>query len=111
MENKVSQILDLVGSRLEIAAECGVEPIAVYRWRTAGSIPSKHLPGVLRVSKRNKAGVTAEALCEAHEVSPTTAPSSEAAQPGGSRLPVKPLDAGNGFQGGSMENRKPGASQ
>ncbi|MFX4298535.1 hypothetical protein [Pseudosulfitobacter pseudonitzschiae] len=67
MKNAIENILELVGPREEIALECGVEPIAVYRWGRNGSIPSRHFAGVLRVSKRNGADVTADTLCKAHD--------------------------------------------
>lgn len=67
MTANIENILTRVGSREEIAAECGVDPIAVYRWGKNGSIPSKHLSGVLRVANRNKSSVTAETLCAAHD--------------------------------------------
>lgn len=67
MENTVKSLLARTGTRDEIAAECGVDPIAVYRWGQNGSIPSWHLAGVLRVASRNKAGVTADLLCIAHD--------------------------------------------
>ncbi len=62
----VTEILDASGSREEIAQECGVEPIAVYRWHTSGRISARHHAGVLRVAKRNGADVTAQMLVDAH---------------------------------------------
>ena len=79
MQNPVANIIKKVGTRAEISRECGVEEIAVYRWEKSGSIPSKHLPGVLRVSERNGAGVTADALLAAHERSPSSDTSAGAA--------------------------------
>lgn len=79
MAHDIKNLLDKAGSRDEIATECKVAPIAVYRWGQNGSIPAKHLAGVLRVANRNKAGITAEILCAAHDQSsPATAPSQEA---------------------------------
>lgn len=72
MEKPIKLLLDKIGTRSEIASECRVEPIAVYRWGQTGCIPSRHLPGVLRVAERNKAGVEADALIAAHDVSPST---------------------------------------
>lgn len=67
MTQRIKNILSKIGGRDEIAAECGVEPIAVYRWGRNGSIPSKHLAGVLRVASRNNTGITAEDLLSAHD--------------------------------------------
>lgn len=67
MKQRIKNLLAKVGSREEIAAECGVEPIAVYRWAQNGSIPSKHLAGVLRVATRNNTGITATVLLTAHD--------------------------------------------
>lgn len=67
MTKTVKDILELIGEREEIAHECGVEPIAVYRWGQNNSIPSKHLSGVLRVASRNQADVTADSLLSAHD--------------------------------------------
>lgn len=75
MNERIKNLLARIGSRDEIAAECGVEPIAVYRWAQNGSIPSKHLAGVLRVATRRRAGITAKALLLAHD-----AASAEASQ-------------------------------
>ena len=69
MKHKIRKLLAEVGSREEIAQECGVQPIAVYRWGQNGAIPSKHLAGVLRVAVRNKSGLTAEHLLSAHDKS------------------------------------------
>lgn len=70
MKSAVQGILAKIGPRVEIASECGVEPIAVYRWERNGSIPSRHFAGVLRVGERNNAGVSAEDLCRAHDRTP-----------------------------------------
>ncbi|WP_420837208.1 carph-isopro domain-containing protein [Chachezhania antarctica] len=67
MTSKIKILLDQVGTREEIAAACGVEPIAVYRWSRNGSIPSRHLAGVFRVASRNRTGITAEAIISAHD--------------------------------------------
>ena len=67
MKQRIKNLLAKVGSREEVAIECGVEPIAVYRWAQNGSIPSKHLAGVLRVATRNNTGVTATSILEAHD--------------------------------------------
>ena len=79
MNTQIKTLLDRIGTRAEIADECRVEPIAVYRWGQSGRIPSQHLPGVLRVAERKGADVTADALIAAHDVSPSSdAPLSEA---------------------------------
>jgi hypothetical protein len=72
MSKAIKTLLEKIGSRAEIARECDVEPIAVYRWAQSGRIPSQHLPGVLRVSERNKSGVAADDLIAAHVVSPSS---------------------------------------
>lgn len=72
MDTPIKKILARIGKRDEIAAECGVDPIAVYRWGQSGCIPSRHLPGVLRVAQRNDAGIAADALIAAHDVSPSS---------------------------------------
>lgn len=74
----IKTLLEKAGARDEIAAECRVEPIAVYRWGQNGSIPSKHLAGVLRVANRNKADVTAEILLAAHDNNSLGAPKERA---------------------------------
>ncbi|WP_425070676.1 carph-isopro domain-containing protein [Sagittula sp. S175] len=68
----VPEIIDAAGDRIEIAKECGVEPIAVYRWHTKGAIPAWHHAGVLRVAQRNGANITADMLCMAHDKSPAS---------------------------------------
>jgi hypothetical protein len=90
MSKPVKNLLKQIGKRDEIASECGVAPIAVYRWGESGCIPSKHLPGVLRVAERNNAGIEADALIAAHDVSP----SSDVSQIDGS-LPSKDVGSGN----------------
>jgi hypothetical protein len=68
----VRDIIDSIGPREALAAECGVAPIAVYRWRQNGSIPAKHFAGVLRVASKTNPALTAEALVVAHDlVSPS----------------------------------------
>lgn len=94
MRTQIKDILAEVGGREEIALECGVEPIAVYRWGQNGSIPSRHLAGVLRVAKRNGADVTAEQLCILHDQSPSSEP-----QPMGSLPSKKGGDAAANVQG------------
>lgn len=63
----VLDILKAVGERAEIASECGVEEIAVYRWGKNASIPAKHWGGLLRVAVRNKVHVTPDMLVDAHD--------------------------------------------
>lgn len=68
----VADLLNAAGDKSELARECKVAPIAVYRWATSGSIPAKHHAGVLRVAKRNGADlngepITAEMLVGIHD--------------------------------------------
>jgi hypothetical protein len=72
MTKDVKELLARAGTKEQIAQECDVQPIAVYRWGQNDSIPAKHLAGVLRVANRNKAGITAEILCAVHDRSPTS---------------------------------------
>ena len=69
MSQRIKNLLNKIGDRDEIAAECGVEPIAVYRWAQNASIPSRHFAGVLRVASRNNAGISADDLISAHDSS------------------------------------------
>lgn len=75
----VASILAAAGTRTEIADECGVKPIAVYRWERNGSVPAKYWGGILRVAARNKADVTADLLCRAHDLSTSRAPQQKGA--------------------------------
>lgn len=68
----VGAVLAAIGTRDEIASECGVQPIAVYRWGQSGRIPSQYLPSVLELAKKKRAGVSADDLIAAHKVSPST---------------------------------------
>lgn len=70
MNKSVRNLIKQAGPRDEIAAECGVEPIAVYRWARSHSVPAKHFAGVIRVSSRLETGVTAEMLASAHDGNP-----------------------------------------
>jgi hypothetical protein len=72
MNTAIKETLASIGTRDEIASECGVDPIAVYRWGQNGSIPSRHFAGVLRVAKRNNSAVTAEYLSNLHDQSPSS---------------------------------------
>lgn len=72
MSTAIKTLLDQVGTRAEIAAECDVQPIAVYRWQQAGRIPSQYLPLVLELAKRKRAGVSADDLIAAHKASPSS---------------------------------------
>jgi len=74
MKNTIQDILAQTGARDEIANECNVAPIAVYRWAQNASIPSRHFAGILRVAKRNGAAVTADLLCAAHDKTPSADP-------------------------------------
>jgi hypothetical protein len=78
MKNIIQDILAQTGARDEIAKECNVAPIAVYRWAQNASIPSRHFAGVLRVAERNGAAVTAEVLCAAHDKTPSAGPTARA---------------------------------
>ena len=79
MNTAIKDTLAAIGTRDEIASECGVQPIAVYRWGQSGRIPSQYLPSVLELAKRKRAGVSADDLIAAHKVSPSSsAPLSEA---------------------------------
>ena len=67
----VKALLSKIGTNQELANECGVAAIAVYRWAKSGSIPSKHLAKVLAVSERKGSEVTAEQLINAMASEPT----------------------------------------
>ena len=78
MNTAIKDTLAAIGTRAEIAAECDVQPIAVYRWEKAGRIPSQYLPIVLEIAKRKRAGVSADDLIAAHKASPSNDPHAEA---------------------------------
>lgn len=65
--NSVSEIICAIGRRQELADECMVAPIAVYRWVVKEAIPARHFAAVLRVAERNGVQVTAKMLCDAHD--------------------------------------------
>ncbi|MGB1266172.1 MAG: hypothetical protein ACPG6L_10640 [Nereida ignava] len=97
MNTAIKKTLRSIGTRNEIASECGVDPIAVYRWGQNGSIPARHFAGVLRVAKRNNIAVTAEYLSDLHDQSPSSG------SPAKDFLPVKKVgDANPDIQGESV---------
>lgn len=58
----VTEILNQWPDREAVAADAGVEPIAVYRWEKRGRIPGKHYLALLRGAKRRELNVTADDL-------------------------------------------------
>jgi len=60
---------DILGrwpSREAVAQDCGVEPIAVYRWERRERIPLRHFPALLAAAQRRNIRLTADELVGVH---------------------------------------------
>lgn len=66
-ENTVEGIIDLWPRQEDLAADCGVERVAVSRWKERSRIPAKHFPAMLSSASRRGISLTAEQIVRAAE--------------------------------------------
>lgn len=68
----IPEIIDLWPRQEDLAADCGVERVAVSRWKSRYSIPAKHFAAMLSAAKRRGINLSAESLAMATVGAPET---------------------------------------